>query len=169
MAKTDLKHVVRRRAIVSFWNVGRSWNDEPMEEKFMELTLTEDPNTPAGMLTTPAGRIVLDDGHGRLVQLLDEAYELHNDHVVVSIVGRDPYQLFVSDHLLADGSVELADDIRVLVGGTIAEPRDDGDGLVVWCGGHTIDNVRTERFRIDGYAARIQVEDVMANVPPYRN
>lgn len=133
----------------------------------MDMTLTEHPSTPEGMLATPAGRIVADDGHGRLVQLFDEAYELQNDHVVVSIVGREPFQLFLGDHLNADGSVDLTDDVRVIVGGTIEKPRHDGDGIVAWCGGHTIGVHRTERFRIDGLAATIQLEDVMANIPAY--
>jgi len=133
----------------------------------MEMTISESPSAPEGMLLTVADRIVADDGHGRLVQLFDEAYELQNDHVVVSIVDREPFQLFLGDHVNADGSIDLTDGLRVLVGGTIAEPRHDGDGIVAWCGGHTIGVHRTERFRIDGLAATIQLEDAMANIPAY--
>lgn len=131
-----------------------------------DMTLTASPTTPEGMLSTPAGRILDDDGHGRLVQLLDEAYELHNDHVVVSIAGREPFQLFVGDHLEADGSVLLADDLRILVGGGIQDPKSD-DGIIAWCGGHVIGTLRTERFTIDGKAATIVLEDAMANIPAY--
>jgi len=133
----------------------------------MDMTLTERPGTPEGMLATPAGRIVADDGHGRLMQLLDEANELRNDHVVVSIVGREPYQLFVGDHVQQDGSIVLAKGLVVMPGGTIKTPGEDGDGVIAWCGGHTVGIHRTERFRIDGRAATIQLEDVMANIPAY--
>lgn len=131
-----------------------------------DMTLTASPTTPEGMISTPSGRILNDDGHGRLVQLLDEAYELHNDHMVVSIVGREPFQLFVGDHLEADGSVVLADDLRILAGGAIQDPQSD-DGIVAWCGGHVVGTLRTERFRIDGKAATIVLEDAMANIPAY--
>ena len=45
---------------------------------------------------------------------------------------------------------------------SIRDPRPDGDGIIDWRGGHTIGNQRTTRFRIDGYAATIIIEDPLA-------
>ena len=68
---------------------------DPVDEREMNMDLpflTDSREVPEGMLSTPHDRILKDDGYGRLVQLLDEAYELHNHSVTVSIVGRDPFE-----------------------------------------------------------------------------
>jgi hypothetical protein len=131
---------------------------------FDKLTTSE--ATPEGMLSTLGHGLVADDGHGRLLQLLDEVYELRNDHVVVSIVDREPFQLFVGDHVGADGSIRLAEDLVVMPGGTVETADGSGDGLISWRGGHVVDDRRMELFRIDGRAAILRFEDVMANPRP---
>lgn len=140
---------------------------DPVDEREMNMDLpflTDSREVPEGMLSTPHDRILKDDGYGRLVQLLDEAYELHNHSVTVSIVGRDPFELPIRDHdyVAADGSVRLASDIVVMPDASIRDPRDDGDGVIDWRGGHTIGDQRTTRFRIDGRAATIVIEDPLA-------
>lgn len=139
-----------------------------MEEKTVtneNMTIEQDVAVPDGMLLTVAGRLVQDDGHGRLLELMDAAYE-QTDRVCVSIVGRAPYELFLGDHVQSDGALRLAQDIDVLVGGTVRHSH-DGDGLVEWRGGHLLGSRRTERFRIDGRAAKIEYEDVMSSLPSY--
>ena len=138
---------------------------DPVDERErMDLQLTTSEPVPEGMLSTPHDRILKDDGYGRLVQLLDEAYELHNDSVTVSIVGRDAFELPIRDrdYIADDGSVRLASDLVVMPDASIRDPRHDGDGVIDWRGGHTIGDQRTTRFRIDGYAATIVIEDPLA-------
>jgi hypothetical protein len=144
---------------------GRGGVTDPVDEReTMDLQLTTDTPVPDGMLTTPHDRILKDDGYGRLVQLLDEAYELHNQSVTVSIVGHDPFELPIADrdYVAADGSVRLADDLVIMPDASVESSRDDGDGVIDWRGGHTVDDRRTTRFRIDGRAATIVIEDPLA-------
>lgn len=138
---------------------------DPVDEReTMDLQLTTSEPVPEGMLSTPHDRILKDDGYGRLVQLLDEAYELHNDSVTVSIVGRDAFELPIRnrDYVRADGSVRIASDLVVMPDASIRRPRHDGDGVIDWRGGHTIGDRRATRFRIDGFAAVIEIRDPLA-------
>lgn len=126
-----------------------------------DATIQDTPTTPEGMLSTPAGRILPDDGHGRLLQALDEAYELGNAHVETTIADSPPFLTPVGRHVRPDGAVVLTDALTVLPGGAVEDPRQH-DGLVAWRGGHVTGDVRTEMFLIDGRAATLVFDDPLA-------
>lgn len=131
----------------------------------LEMATTED--LPKGSLRTACGRLVEDDGHGRLMAALDEAYEMHNDRVSVSITGRAPFDLKLGGHVHGDGRIHLAADIDILPGGKVRPSRMNLDDAIAWCGSHTVDGVRTEKFRIDGHATRITFADPVSQIPAY--
>ncbi len=113
---------------------------------------------PAGMIETAAGRMLADDGHGRLLAALDEAHEM-NDHVGISLLGPTPrtWAFFTGDHVATDQSVDLGKDLVILADSTIGGT--DG-GIIAWRGGHTMPNGdRLERFTLDGVAMTLTWSD----------
>lgn len=82
----------------------------------LDMTLTTREPVPAGMLETACGRLLPDTGHGRLLALLDEAYELHNGHVLVSTKAGDSRLALTNS--LPEGDVALAPGLTARVGAT---------------------------------------------------
>lgn len=124
-------------------------------------TIHSDPPAPEGMIRLPSGLDMPDDGFSRLVQVYEEAYELSNEDVLVSIVGREPFRMPLTAFRHTDPvpRIVIADDVVVVPGGLIEDPRWDGNGTVTWCGGHVIDRRRTVRFNLDGRAATFVYDD----------
>ncbi len=123
------------------------------------------PPVPEGMIRLPSGMDVPDDAHGRLQQLYEEAYELHNDDLLVSIVGREPFRLHLGrmiDDSIDGRRITIAEDIVVLPGGAIETPRIDGTERSSWCGGHSLDGRVIVRFNLDGRAVTFEYANPMA-------
>ena len=119
----------------------------------MTMELTMRAPVPAGMIETAAGRIVADDGYGRLLAALDEAHEV-TDHVGVTLLGEQggTWAFFTGDHLERDGTLHVGgeDPLIVNTDSTLAGAR---FGEIRWCGGHTMaDGARTVRFNVAGAA-----------------
>lgn len=117
----------------------------------MEITMS--PPVPEGMIATAAGRIVADDGYGRLLAALDEAHEV-TDHVGVTLLGDHggTWAFFTGDHLERDGTLHLGSDDPFVVFPD-ATVTGDLQGAIDWRGGHTMDDgARTERFTVAGVA-----------------
>lgn len=136
------------------------------ETNAMDLSMIGNPTpTPEGMIRLPSGIYVPDDAHGRLQQLYEEAYELHNDDLLVGIVGRETFRLHLSRFmgLPSEGHrITVADDIVVLPGGTIETPRIDGTGSASWCGGHSMDGRVVVRFNLDGHAVTFEYRNPLS-------
>jgi hypothetical protein len=116
-----------------------------MRNKTMDMTLTTDPETPAGKIRTACGRLLPDTGHGQLLAILDEAYELHNAHLLVT-VGDDSHRKAIGRDL-ATGDVPLAPGLTAREGGVEVLSRSSEDGLA------------TALVRIDGQIATLRWED----------
>ena len=138
----------------------------PLETNSMDPnTITSEAPVPEGMIRLPSRLVVQDDAHGRLMQLYEEAYELHNDDLLVSIVGREPFRLHLGGFIresAAGPRIAIADDIVVLRGGLIESPRIDGSGRASWCGGHSLDGRVIVRFNLDGRATTFEYANPLA-------
>lgn len=110
-----------------------------------DMTLTSEPETPAGMIRTACGRLVPDTGHGRLLALLDEAFELHNEHVNVTVGGIT--SRFPLSHDLPAGDVELAPGLTA------------SDGATETLGRRSVDGRATAEVLVDGHDATLGWDD----------
>jgi hypothetical protein len=73
------------------------------------MTLNDAPQAPQGSVISACGRILPDTGHGRLLAILDEAYELGN--ASVKVVSREDIAALPLTDELAEGDVEIASGI----------------------------------------------------------
>ena len=124
----------------------------------MELTMRAP--VPTGSIETAAGRIVGDDGYGRLLAALDEAHEV-TDHVGVTVLGDrgGTWAFFTGDHLERDGTLHVGGENPFVVfpDSTVVGSQ---EGSIRWCGGHTMgDGARTERFNVGGVAMTLTWQD----------
>ena len=129
------------------------------------FALVSDTPVPEGMIRLPSGGDVPDDAFGRLWQLYEESYELHNDDLLVTITGREPFRLGLFEFAQMNPPSQrafIAEDIVVLPGGVIENPREGGSGTAAWCGGHALDGRVIVRFNLDGRAATFEYRDPMA-------
>jgi len=115
-----------------------------------------EPTIPEGMLKTIHGHMLPDCGRSRLTAMLQEAYELHNTHVVMRVDGGAPETVELTNELLLDlepsrlGSVDLGGPASMSI-----EQIDEGgfrltEVLESWQG---VPRVSTLRFEYDNLHA----------------